>query len=193
MGNDKLIYFQDGDTVASSGGAVVYKMNGRLFLEIEHTLWAMEDELYDYMEQLHDYPKGDCLEIGLGLGTASRYILTFPTVNHLTTVEINKDVIGVHEMIGENDRYFSLDYDPSRHRILNADGIMYAYRTKRKYDFIFIDCYDRIDEDTLPIIEDVTRACCRLLKPEGKLVAWLDRFTPWEFKNQFRKLVNKYI
>jgi spermidine synthase len=188
MEQEKLIYFRDGKILASRGDAAVYKMNGRLFLEIDHTLWAIEDELYDYMEQLGDYPRGQCLEVGLGLGVASRYILTFPEVEHLTTAEINKDVIAVHGMVHEDARYFSLDYDAHRHRILNTGGLEYAYQTKRKYDFIFVDCYDRIDEDTLPVIGDMAKACSRLLKPGGKMLGWWDRFTPSEFRPAFEAI-----
>ena len=136
-----LIYFQDGEVVAEYGNVKVYKMNGELFLEIgpSHTLWALESDLTDYIEQLYDYPHGRCLEIGLGLGVASRYILTFPKVEHLTTVEKNLDVIKAHSLIKESDRGSAMIYNPSKHKVLHADGLMYAYQTKSRYDFIFID------------------------------------------------------
>lgn len=188
-----LIYFRDGDIVAEYGTARVYKMNSELFLEIgtAHTLWALESELTDYIEQLEDYPKGQCLEIGLGLGVASRYILTFPAVEHLTTVEKNLDVIKAHSLIREEDRGPKMNYNPSKHKILNVDGLIYAYKTKRRYDFIFIDCYDRIDEDTLPIIADMYKACSRILKPEGRIIAWLDNATPGEYFLEFQNIINK--
>jgi len=186
-----LIYFQDGELIAASNQARVYKMNNELFLEIGegHTLWALESELEDYIEQLKDYPKGKCLEIGLGLGVASRYILTFPKVEHLTTIEINRDVINAHSEIKEEDRSTDLAYNANKHRILNANGIEYAYQTKQKYDFIFIDCYDRIDEETLPLIADMYMACSMALKPRGKIVAWLDKYTPGEYYNEFQKII----
>ena len=189
-----LIYFKDGEVVAEHGDAKVYKMNDELFLEIGpgHTLWAMESELTDYMEQLDDFPKGNCLEIGLGLGVVSRYLLTFPKVTHLTTVEINKDVIEVHNKLKDEDRSITLDYDPTKHLILNADGISYAYQTKSRYDFIFIDCYDRIDEDTLPFIADMANACARLLNRGGKIMGWLDKHTPESYHMVFEKIFDQY-
>jgi spermidine synthase len=185
-----LIYFHDGELVAESGEAKVYKMNDQLFLEIGpgHTLWALEEEFNDYVVQLGDLPKGQCLEIGLGLGVASRYLLSFPKVEHLTTIEKNPDVIEVHKKIKESDRKYKFDYDPDNHRILNADGLEYLYQTKRKYDFIFVDCYDRIDEETLPFISDIAKACTRVLRPAGRVIAWLDKYTPETHARKFERL-----
>jgi spermidine synthase len=166
-----LLYFRDGELIAHSGEARVYKMDGKLFLEKGqgHNLWALEDELFDYIEQLESFPKGDCLEIGLGLGVASKYILTFPDVKSLTTVEIDEDVIAVQKLANP--------IDDARHIVLNADGLYYAYDTKRLYDFIFLDFYEIIDEDTLPLIADMVNACSRILKPDGKMIGWLDKYT----------------
>lgn len=190
MENLGLIYFKDGEVVAGSGEVKVYKMNDELFLEIGpgHTLWALESEFKDYVEQLEDFPRGRCLEVGLGLGVASRYILSFPKVKHLTTVEKNSDVIKAHEKILESDRKYQLNYDPDKHRILHTDGLEYAYVTKQRYDFIFIDCYDRIDEETLPFIADLVQACSRILKPGGKIIGWLDKYTPETYERKFKKL-----
>lgn len=184
-----LIYFQDGELVAESGEAKVYKMNGELFLEIGpgHTLWALESEFHDYVEQLGDFPKGRCLEIGLGLGVASRYILSFPKVKHLTTLEKNEDVIKAHGLIKESDRKYDLGYNSEKHLILNADGLEYLYITNKRYDFIFIDCYDRIDEETLPFIADIVHACQRVIKPGGKIIGWLDKHTPEADARKFER------
>lgn len=189
-GSKGLVYFEDGVVVAETGKAKVYKMSNELFLEIGpgHNLWALESELKDYIWQLKEFPRGHCLEIGLGLGVASRYILTFPKVEHLTTVEINQEVIDVHRKIKETDRKFRLDYDPNKHRIIKANGIEYAYQTKQRYDFIFIDCYDGIDEDTLPLIADMAIACSKILKPGGKMLGWLDKNTPEIFVGVFYQI-----
>jgi len=194
MVDEGLIYFRDGKVVAEHNDVKVYKMNDELFLEIGpgHTLWALESELEDYMTQFYDYPRGDCLEIGLGLGVASRYMLTFPKTESLTTIELNSDVIEVHKRIKDSDRKYSMDYNPGKHRILNADGISYAYQTNKRYDFIFIDCYDRIDEETLPFIADMTKACSRIIKPGGKILGWLDKYTPEPYYSVFQKIFDAY-
>lgn len=189
--SDGLIYFKDGELIAESGEAKVYKFNKDLFLEIGpgHNLWALESELPDYIWQLDDKPIGSCLEIGLGLGVASRYILSLPRVRSLTTVEINKDVIDVHAKLKAEDYSSNFTVFPKkRHTILNADGLIYMYETNQEFDFIFIDCYSLIDEDTLPIIADMATAAKRLLKPEGRVMGWLDKATPEEFVKTFYKL-----
>ena len=180
--NEGLIYFRDGQLIAESGEARIYRMHGQLFLEKGpgHGLWALESELEDYIIQLASWPRGDCLEIGLGLGVASRYLLTFPRVKTLTTVEIDKDVITVQKKANP--------IEDNRHIILNANGLYFAYQTKRIYDFIFLDFYSHIDEDTLPEIADMVVACKRILKKDGHIVGWLDPFTPGDFAKVFMEL-----
>ena len=185
------VYFRDGELIAEAGSARVYKMRvedkEELFLELGegHTLWAHTMEWSDYAEQIYDKPRGNCLEIGLGLGVASRYILSCPKVSHLTTVEISKDVIDLQQKLNPiSDKWGLLEFK-DRHTILNAEGLAYAYMTRDRYDFIFIDCYDRIDEETLPVIADIAYACKRILKSDGKMIGWFDPNTPEEFVNAF--------
>lgn len=169
--SDDLIYFRDGTLIAESGDVRVYQMNGKRYLEkgIGHTLWTHENEVYQYIDQLKDYPRGDCLEIGLGLGFASQYILSFPFVKSLTTVEIDEHVINVQKMVNP--------IKDTRHKILHADGLLYAYKTKKLFDFIFLDFYTHIDDETLPSITDMANACRRCLKPGGKMMGWIDPAT----------------
>ncbi len=184
-----LIYFKDGALVAESGEAKVYRLNDELYLEIGpgHNLWALESELEDYAWQLDDKPNGACLEIGLGLGVASKYILSCPRVRSLTTAEINKDVIDVYNKLKPKD-YKRSDYHVNtgkRHTILNIDGLIYMYQTKERFDFIFIDCYAEIDEDSLPLIADIVHAGRRVLKKSGTIMGWFDKSTPEEFVTEF--------
>lgn len=193
--NEGLIYFKDGELIVESGEAKVYKLNNELFLEIGpgHNLWALESELEDYIWQLSGRPMGECLEIGLGLGVASKYILSCPKVRGLTTVEINEDVINVYNKLNPED--YSFDYTESyydkRHTIITLDGLVYMYGTERRFDFIFIDCYGVIDEDTLPTIADMSSAGKRILKEDGIMVGWFDKATPDEFVGPFYELFEK--
>ena len=195
-----LLYFEDGKLVVSEGDVRIYEMNNELFLEMGrgHNLWALESEVHDYIEQLWDLPRGNCLEIGLGLGVASRCILTQPAVTSLTTVEKNPDVIVAQRKIshilddGTRDSKW-LRYDSSRHRIINSDGLVYMYQTKRKYDFIFIDFYSHIDEETLPAITDMVNAAKRVLAKDGTIICWLDKYTPLEYVEPFFNLFKEYI
>ena len=189
------LYFVDGKLIAQHGKARVYEMDDQLFLEIGkgHDLWALESEYYVYMEQLKDKPKGNCLEIGLGLGVASRCILTFPEVTHLTTVEKSKDVIAVHDqLIPYMDRKLDkwLPYDSTRHTIVHKAGLPYLFECTDTYDFIFMDFYKLIDEDSLPMIRDMVLASKRVLNAGGKIWGWLDPFTPAEFYEEFMEIFN---
>lgn len=174
-----LLYFRDGELVANSGEVRAYKFMDLLHLELGpgHNLWAIESEFEDYVWQINDRPRGDCLEIGLGLGIASRYILSCPKVDSLTTVEINEDVINVQKQINP--------IDDDRHLILNAEGLPYMCATNRRFDFVFIDCYDAVDEDTLPMIADYVNAAKRLLKECGEILGWWDKATPEQFIKPF--------
>jgi spermidine synthase len=186
-----MIYFQDGELLAKSGDAKIYTMEvegkRELFLEIGegHTLWAHSMEWEDYVFQLKGRPRGICLEIGLGLGVASRYILSCPKVEHLTTVEVNEDVIKVQQKANPIEDKWGMQAFKERHTIHNADGLAYMYITKKRFDFIFIDCYDRIDEDTMPLIADMAYAAKRILKPGGEVVGWFDKYTPEKMVEPF--------
>jgi len=177
-----LLYFRDGELLAQSGEVRAYKFMDLLHLEIGpgHNLWAIENELEDYIWQINDRPFGDCLEIGLGLGVASRYILSCPRVKSLTTLEISEDVIDVQKQVN----YIA----DKRHLILNADGLLYMYATNKKFDFIFVDCYDLIDEETLPMIADYSNACKKVLRTGGEAMGWFDKATPEEFVEEFYSL-----
>jgi len=179
MSKQGLIYFRDGELLSQSGNVKVYKFMDLLHLEIGpgHNLWAIESELEDYIWQLNDRPKGNCLEIGLGLGVASKYILSCPKVDSLTTVEISEDVIEVQKQVNT--------IVDKRHRIVSADGLIYMYATNKKFDFIFVDCYDIIDEDTLPLIYDYAYACKRVLNDNGEAIGWFDKATPEEYAEEF--------
>jgi predicted membrane-bound spermidine synthase len=111
---------------------------------------------------------------------ASRYILTFPRVESLTTIELDPNVIAAQGMADPiNDE---------RHLILKAHGLYYLYETDREFDFIFLDFYKAIDEDTLPEIADMVSAANLRLKSSGKLMGWLDKHTDGENYNLFMSL-----
>lgn len=188
------IYYEDGELVASSGEVRVYNMDDQFFLEIGlgHTLWTLESELFDYIEQLEDTPSGDVLEIGLGMGVTSRYLLSCKKVKTLTTIEINKDVIKVYNKIKEllDDKLKDIVNITSdkKHRIINNDGSRYITHTQRKYDFIFIDNYTIIDEETLPEIEELVKVAAKILNSGGIISGWYDKYTLERFTARFNDI-----
>jgi spermidine synthase len=175
------MYFTHGRLLAQSGNIKVYLFNNLLHLEENHVLWAIEDEIKEYKEQIANYPHGACLELGLGLGVASRYILSCEGVDSLTTIELQEDVIKVQKQVN-----FIND---SRHTIICMDGFEYLISTDKKYDFIFMDHYHFADEDGLPLIKKYVEMCKkRVLKEGGKIVGWFDIYTPEEFVKPFYNL-----
>lgn len=193
---DITTYFTTGKVVAQSGNVKVYSMDDQLFLEIgpRHDLWALESEAVDYIQQLKDSPKGKCLEIGLGLGIASRCIMTYPMVDHLTTVERNEDIIETHKQLiplldEKRDKW--VKYKEDKHIVVHSDGLEYLLTTNEVYDFIFMDFYKGIDEDSLPEITDMVNAAQNCLTDQGIIRGWFDPYTPIEFVEEFHDLFKK--
>jgi spermidine synthase len=155
------------------------------YLEIGkgHTLWTYSKEIEAYKEQIDDKPRGDCLEIGLGLGVSSKYILAFNIVKTLTTVEISRDVIDLY--IERNKSLLP------RHRIVHGSGRDFLISTDRKFDFVFIDFYYLIDEDTVEEIVGYINLCERVLRKNGEVVVWVDPFSDEELIRQISEAVNE--
>jgi len=181
--SDTGIYWKDGCVIAESGDVKVYQTNYDSFLEIgpAHTLWAMGSEIKDYENQLGNRPFGNVLEIGLGLGVASKYLLSLDRVKSLTTIEANAGVIKAFN-------YLNIQLD-EKHVIFNLEGLDYVKSMGNYlYDFIFLDYYTLLDEETLPDIEVMVHWCKKILKPGGKIVGWYDRFTPDNFTDWFNEI-----
>ncbi len=184
-----MIYFEDGEIVASSGDVNVYKYEGDLYLDIGpgHNLWAISSEIKEYRHQLRKHPRGNCLEVGLGLGVVSNYMLILPNVKSLTTIEKNKDVVEVYRQL------LVLYEDPGNihHDIILGDVVDVFPRllkVNKKFDFIFFDHYSLIDEDTLINLHSLIPMAKRILRDGGAIMGWFDPYTPSEFANEFYTL-----
>jgi len=177
-----MLYFTRGEIIAESGDVRIYEMHGEQYLEIGkgHTLWADMNEVVEYADQIGDKARGNCLEIGLGLGVASEYILDRPKVKSLTTVEINEDVLEVYRQLNPG-----ID---NKHRIIHGSGHDFLLQTDEKFDFVFLDFYNVIDEDTLIEIELYVELSKRILRPEGEIIGWWDIYTPEEFVSEFERI-----
>ncbi len=176
------MYFTHGTVIAESGNVKVYELAGEHYLEIGpgHTLWAINNELKEYAEQIEDKAKGNCLEVGLGLGVSSNYILSRAGVKSLTTIEVNENVLEVYRQL--NPRI------PDKHKMIHGSGQDFLLQTNEKFDFIFLDMYSCIDEETLLDIELYVKLSKRILKLGGEIVGWQDIYTPEEFITEFYKI-----
>jgi len=177
-------YFEDGVIIAESGDVRIYAVGDIQYLDIGpgHNLWADSDEIKEYHEQIKDYPRGNCLEIGLGLGVASEYILR--RADFLTTVEINPDIIEAWQQINNPN---------PKHKIICDEGLHFIRSTEDTYDFIFFDFYTELDEDSLPIIEEYYVEVEKILRPGGDILAWFDIYTPEEIVENIPDSVRRIL
>jgi len=168
--NAKLV-FQRGDVR-------VYSMDEEEYLFVDQVMYASTTERGWYTTHAYPRAKGKCLEIGLGLGVASKVMLATRAVTHLLTVEKNENVIA------------AFGRPLSRHNILNVDVNEWLSKFPElvpMYDFIFVDHYT-FEEEELVEIEELSVILKQLLKPGGKIVFWVDENAPDEDQEQIRKL-----
>lgn len=173
------LYFTDGKVIAQSGDVKVYEFEGSQYLDINHQLWMRSTEIKEIVEQIDNKAKGKCLEIGLGLGIASDYMLA-TGASSLTTIEIDSDVIAVYKQLNVVD---------PRHRIIRGSGRDFLVSTDEQFDFVFLDFYSLIDEETIKEIGDYVDLIIsrQILKSGGEIVAWFDPYTPDEIAETFEQ------
>jgi len=172
------IYFRDGELITKSGEVKVYQMQDDLFMEAGRgNLIASDRDLSDYIWQINNKPFGNCLVVGLGLGVSARYISSMAKVDKVTVLEEDADVITAQTN--------ATPFDSNKITIINNNILSFLYTTKEKYNFIFIDCYNIIDEDTFPVIADIVAASKVPLSTNGILIGWLDSSTPEIFIDAF--------
>jgi spermidine synthase len=168
--NGKLEYEQ--------GDVRIYDMDGDKYLFVGQTMYASTKERSWYVKNVMPHAQGKCLEIGLGLGVASKAILYKPQVKHLLTVEKNPHVIA------------AFGRPLHRHNILCADAVKWVSEfpvLEPMYDFIFVDHYT-FDDETLETLPGLATALKFLLKPDGKMVFWVDENAPEEDRQKVRDL-----
>jgi spermidine synthase len=157
----------------------IYDMEGQKHLFIGQVMYASTTERSWYVRNVMPYAAGKCLEIGLGLGVASKSILVKDEVSHLLTVEANEKVI---EAFGRPLR---------KHNILHADVYEWVDSlvfVNPMYDFIFVDHYTLEDEEIVDPLAELRDKLSKLLKPEGKMIFWIDENAPEEDQQRIRDL-----
>jgi spermidine synthase len=156
----------------------IYAADGEKYLFVDQTMYASTTEKDWYIANVLPRARGKCLEIGLGLGVASKVITSSKEVTHLLTVEKNPSVIGA----------FGKPW--LKHNILHVDVMDWISSfpaLEPMYDFIFVDHYT-FDDDDLDMLEWVGTGLKHLLKPGGSMVFWIDDNAPEEDKEQVKKL-----
>jgi phospholipid N-methyltransferase len=167
-----LLEFEQGDVK-------IFTVDGDNFLFVDQVLYASTSERAWYLKNVYPQAKGKCLEIGLGLGVASKVILTNPEVTTLLTIEKNIDVISA---FGDTFRH---------HILLNMDvneWVAAAAHAGPIYDFIFVDHFAEMDDESYPDLKELVDKLKFNLKQTGKLVVWIDENAAEEDKKAYRKL-----
>ena len=180
-----LDYFKKGELFVECGDTRVYKFNNEFYMEsgVKGELVSSEDDLRNYIWQLGKKPYGNVLVLGLGLGFCVKYILSLPKVESVLVVEPNNNVIDCQKAVG----VFKIDTAPY---INNTDYLKYLYETGKKFDFVFIDCYRKINNETLPFIADIVAASRKVCKFNGTMLGWVDDAAEGYWLRVFQSLFN---
>lgn len=177
---DPLAWWQKNGRLDFHRGDVrIYNIEEEDYLFIGQTIYASTKELPWYIHNIYNYVQGNVLEIGLGLGCASRLICKAPRIKHLLTIEKNEDVIAA---FGTCLRH---------HYILSADVNEWAKQIPKEftmYDLIFVDHYTMGDEDLYPELEELASNLSSLVNPGGRMVFWIDENAPDDEQEFVRSL-----
>jgi len=159
---------ENGKLLWEQGDARVYEVDGQRYLFVDQTMYASTTERDWYIHNLMSKVRGQVLEFGLGLGVASLVMLA-AGLTHLTTIEKNKNVI------------WGYGRPLPFHNVIESDAdvaLEALSRSELKYDFIFIDHYAHLDEETLDYLRNFVEKCRNLLVLGGNLVVWYDETLP---------------
>jgi spermidine synthase len=160
------------------GDVRIYDMDGEKYLFVGQTMYASTTERGWYIKNVMPHARGKCLEIGLGLGVASKVILTKAEVTHLLTIENDENVIG------------AFGRPLHGHNILHMDAMKWVSEfpvLDPMYDFIFVDHYT-FEEEELEPLQALSTGLRYLLRPGGKMVFWIDENAPEEDQEKIRNL-----
>ena len=145
---------------------------GKIFRLDDYNMTSEREE-FVYHETLvhpaltaHSAP-GKVLIIGGGDGGSSEEVLKHPSVEQVTLVEIDEDVIKVaREHFGSVHHGV---FDSPRLHVIVDDGMQFVCNTEDKFDLIVLDLTDPIGPAAVLYSEDFFRQCRAALTPEGAL------------------------
>lgn len=156
----------------------IYEVDGEQYLFVGQTMYASTTERDWYIKNVMPYAKGRVLEIGLGLGCASKVILASTKVKHLLTLENNERVVEAYGQL------------LPRHHLLLADVYAWAKEVPKQFpmfDLIFVDHYTAYEE-TQGDLKELAQNLAPLLKEGGRMLFWVDENASDEEKDELHKL-----
>lgn len=160
------------------GDVRIYYVDGEHYLFVNQTMYASTTERPWYIRNVMPHARGSVLEIGLGLGCASKVILANPKVRHLLTIENNENVIAAYGRLLR------------RHHLLLQDAEEWARSVPKiapLFDLIFVDHYT-FSEDTIDGLKELAQNLCPLVKEGGRMIFWIDENAGEEEKAEIKNL-----
>jgi spermidine synthase len=140
---------------------------------------------------LHPDPK-QVLIIGLGAGVSSGIIASYPSVEHVTVVELSEEVPGGAAKFA--DWNHDVLHNPKVKLIIN-DGANYVKATRKQYDIISSDpIHPFISGNGILYSYEHWRICKDRLKEGGVLAQWLPLYqlSPTDFATVIRTFVDVF-
>ncbi len=122
---------------------------------------AVKYYYYDFIKK----SKGDILIIGLGIGICVLPLLNKETINSITVVELNQEIIQLFSNFSE------------KINIINDDAWIYHKKLDQKFDSILIDIWQDIDV-FLEQKEEVIKKYSTHIKKDGEIFFWQDKILP---------------
>ncbi len=156
----------------------IYDMEKEKYLFVGQIMYASTTERSWYIKNVYPHARGKCLELGLGLGVASKVMLANEKVTHLLTIEDNENVIG------------AFGKPLLKHNILHWDAVEWVSSfpvLEPMYDFIFVDHYT-FEEEEMEALQFLGDGLKYLLKPKGQMVFWIDENAPEEDQKLIQSL-----
>lgn len=122
-------------------------------------------EIRDHLEVIRE-AKGRVLLNGLGLGVVLNAILHKPEVEHITVIEISKDVVklvGQH-YLNQNALHLKANKELN---IIVADAMIWRPKPGERFDVIWHDIWNNICTDNLPEMSKLHRSYGRRCDWQG--------------------------
>ncbi len=143
---------------------------GKIF-RLDDFNMTSEREEFVYHENLihpaltvHDAPK-NILIIGGGDGGSSEEALKHPSVECVTMVEIDEEVIDVAKAHFKAVHHNVFDHP--RLRVIIDDGMQFVQETQEKFDLIALDLNDPVGPAAALYSADFFQQCRQILNPQG--------------------------
>lgn len=149
-----------------------YKGNKLLFLDDYLWMWDTPQER-SMQEDLAKQCFGQVLIAGYGLGILNRALLKNPKVKSITTVELNPNLI---KLLAKSEKIIG--------EIIISD--FYDLPESKKYDCVVGDIWPDIDAKFLGDYLKFKLKSGKLLKKNGKILAWGKDYYEWLARKKAR-------